>query len=124
MENFRKEYFTFEESPYNKGIYMIAPKHDLLSLKSTSGSYNIICARLMNLSYAQYLRMCRDILGAEIRGKGSLYPVAFFEKNNTTHQFLKILNLRAATALHRRAFPDLEQKIIELKGINLKNKGE
>ena len=54
------------------------------------------------LSYANYLRMCRDRYGADIIGKGSKYPVAFFEKNEKTNELVAILNSKAKEILKGR----------------------
>ena len=71
--------FSREESVSYPGKYIIRVDLDKFHLNYTEGSYNVICARLMGLTYAQYLRMCRDCFGAEIIGKGSMYPVAYFK---------------------------------------------
>lgn len=97
--------FNYEESPYNKGKYVITINHDMLPIKSTSGSFNVICARFMCLSYASYLRMCRDLFGATIVGKNSLYPVAYFDRNEGLMVLLKLLNKRAEFFLYRKDHP-------------------
>lgn len=86
-----KRYFISEESPYNPGKYIILPVHGNLPITHTEGSYAILAARLLNLSYPNYLRMCRDIYGAEIIGKGHLYPIAFF--NGETKELKELINL-------------------------------
>ena len=53
----------------------------------------------MGLSYANYLRMCRDRYGADIIGKGNKYPVAFFEKNKKADELVSILNSKAKEIL-------------------------
>lgn len=112
-----KKYFSYRESPYHPGLYSITPNFELLPLKHSRGSYNILCARLMNLSYAQYLRMCRDILGAEIIGKNRLYPVAYFKRSNLLIQFIKLLNARAELAMYEREHP---YNIVEKDGVLVK----
>ena len=92
-------YFKLEESPYNPGHYLIKPNFEKLPLHSTEGSYNVLAARVMNLSYAQYLRMCRDLYGAEIIGKGSNYPVPYFTPNSKLEGLIKELNTRAKMLL-------------------------
>ena len=79
--------------------FLICPNHDRLHLEHTNGSFNIICARVMGLSYANYLRMCRDRYGADIIGKGCKYPVAFFEKNKKEDELESILNSKAKEIL-------------------------
>ena len=101
--------FKVEESPYNPGKFYIAPIHENFHLTSAQGSFNIICARLMNLSYAQYLRFCRDICGAEIVGKNQLYPVAYFPRGNRVQALCRLLNSRANLVLWCREHPNWRQ---------------
>lgn len=101
--------FELEESPYNPGYYMIAVKHENFFLSKARGSYHIIQARLMNLSYAQYLRMCRDVCGATIKGKNSMYPVAYFKKGEAVDKLISLLNSRANLVLWEREHKDWEQ---------------
>ena len=107
--------FKYEESQYHPGKYIISPIYENLPLIKTDGSYSILPARLMNLTYAQYLRMCRDLLGAEIIGKNSLYPIALFKRDDTFIQFIKLLNARANLILFEREHPDNDKKREELE---------
>lgn len=101
--------FEYDESVTQPGKYIIRPIHDNFCLKHTEGSYNVICARVMGLSYAQYLRMCRDCFGAELVGKGSLYPIAYFKKTNELLALVEHLNARANLILWERDHPDFEE---------------
>lgn len=101
--------FEREESASYPGKYIIRPIHDNFHLDYTEGSFNIICARLMGLSYADYLRMCRDCFGAEIIGKGSLYPVAYFKFSKQLNDLIDGLNARANIVLWEREHPDFEE---------------
>ena len=101
------EYFTLEESPYRPGKYTIRINFDKFpSQLSTSGSFNLLPARLLNLSYAQYLRFCRDIVGGEIVGKKTVYPIAYFDKTMTTNAFIRLLNSRMNLVIWEREHPD------------------
>jgi len=95
----KREYFKYEESAYNPNKYIIKPVFENLPLESTEGSFGVLAARVMGLSYAQYLRMCRDICGAEIIGKKSYYPVAFFKKDKLLFMLVKVLNARMNSIL-------------------------
>ena len=86
------KYFFIEESPYKVGKYTINLDFDKFPSISTSGSYNILPARLMGLSYANYLRMCRDLFDADIIGKDSKYPVAYFTNREKLRELIKVLN--------------------------------
>lgn len=110
-----KKIFSVEESPYHPGKYIIRPKYEDFLLNSTEGSYNVICARLFNLSYIDYLRMCRDCFGAEIIGKNSLYPVAYFKRSNELTALVELLNARATSILWEREHPDYEEHKAYLK---------
>lgn len=101
------EYFVLEESPSRHGKYTIHLNFDKFpSQLSTSGSFNLLPARLLNLSYAQYLRFCRDIVGGEIAGKNTIYPIVYFNKTMTTNAFVRLLNSRMNLVVWEREHPD------------------
>lgn len=99
------KYFTYEESSSRPGKYVIKPDCDAFHLLPVKGSANVICARVMGLTYAQYLRFCRDICRAEIIGKGNTYPVAYFTKNEMLVALVRSLNLRARAIIWEREHP-------------------
>lgn len=118
-----KACFCVDESPVQVGKYMIVPKHENFFLGETSGSYNVICARLFELSYAQYLRMCRDVLGAEIIGRNSYYPVAYFSDKIMADRLCKLLNARANYVLWMREHKDdFEEKEKYVKAFEKRHK--
>ena len=110
--------FEREESVNYPGKYIIRPIHDNFHLDSTEGSFNLICARLMGLSYADYLRMCRDCFGAEIIGKGSMYPVAYFKFSEKLKDLVDGLNARANLVLWERENPEFEDHAAYVKEHN------
>ena len=97
-----KKYFYLEESPYYPGKYRVAMNFDILPGIRTIGSYNLLPARLLCLSYANYCRFCRDTLGAEIIGKGSMYPICYFKNTPEVQNLLQTLNTRANLILRER----------------------
>ena len=100
------KYVYYEETPYNKGKYIISLHHEQFpSADGTSGSYNVFLARLAGLSYADFLRMCRDEFGAEIIGKDKLYPVAYFNFGEGLSALTKWLDTRAKYILYRHNHP-------------------
>lgn len=115
-----RKVFYLDESPHNPGKYLIRVNVDLIPFTTTIGSLNLLAARLLNLSYAQYLRFCRDIVGAEIHGKNCYYPVAYFQRNVLSEQLVKLLNARTEFILwedehpnyqeHERALQDFDKK--------------
>ena len=110
--------FIRDESPYHPGKYVIRPVHDNFHLDSTEGSFNVICARLMGLGYADYLRMCRDCFGAEIIGKGSMYPIPVFKLTRQLTDLIDGLNARANFILWEREHPDFEEHAAYVKEHN------
>ena len=56
----------------------------------------------MGLTYAQYLRMCRDIYGAEIIGKNNQYPIPYFKSNSSVSDLVRTLNTRMNLLIQKR----------------------
>ena len=54
---------------YEDGTYMIVFIHDTFMGGYNGGSYSIIGARVLGLSYPNYLRYMRDTYDAEVRGR-------------------------------------------------------
>ncbi len=96
------KYFYLEESPYQPGKYRIAINFDTLPGIRTIGSYNLLPARLLGLSYADYLRYCRDVYKAEIIGKKNMYPVAYFKDNMAAGDLIRSLNNRMEQIIQKR----------------------
>ena len=121
-----QKYFYLEESPIYKNKYIIRLNHDkFLFPTGTSGSYNVFIARVLNLSYADYLRYSRDRLGAELIGKQSRYVMAYYDKNQTTEAFIKLLNKRMEYIMNEHNFPyEYKEENGEIKCIPFKNNNE
>ena len=58
------------------------------------GSYNVLPARILGISYAEFLRYARDKYGATIYGKGHKYPIVKFDNENDCNLLCKELLLR------------------------------
>lgn len=101
--------FYRDESATHPDKYMIRADLEKFHLNFTEGSYNVIGARLMGLTYANYLRMCRDIYGAEIVGKGDAYPYPVFKLSRGLEELIDQLNARANLVLWEREHPDFEE---------------
>lgn len=111
----KEKVFYRDESASHPGKYMIRADLDKFHLGYTEGSYNIIGARLMGLTYANYLRMCRDIYGAEIVGKGSNYPYPIFKFSKELVDLVDQLNARANLVLWEREHPNFEEHAAYVK---------
>lgn len=77
-----KNYFFWDESPYEQGKFLLKPDFDLLPLGVAKGSYHLLAARVAGLSYANYLRACRDKYGATLIGKNCVWVLPYFDKPN------------------------------------------
>lgn len=101
-----EKYFILDESPIYKEKYLIRLNHEKIPFEfSTNGSFSVLPARLLSLTYAQYLRYCRDKLNAELIGKGKRYVIPYFYKTEETKQLVKLLNTRLAFVINERKFP-------------------
>lgn len=114
----KEKIFYREESASHPGKYVIRADHEKFHLDYTDGSFNVIAARLMGLTYPNYLRMCRDCFGAEIVGKDSMYPVAYFKLSQSLVDLIDNLNARANLVLWEREHPDFEEHAAYVKEKN------
>lgn len=73
-----KNYFMIEENPIGRGFFLVWD-HNSNPRSIKSGSFGVIPARVLGISFAQYLRLCRDQFGATIIGKNSFYPTPFYK---------------------------------------------
>lgn len=96
--------FSLKESPFfaNKYVISVDYNEELFPNGGTSGSYNVLVARFLNLTYADYLRYARDQLGAELVGKGRLYVIPYFENTENVRTLIMLLNARARFVLKER----------------------
>lgn len=94
------DYFYLEESPLNPGKYTIRLDFSLLPIW-TSSSYNVLMARVMGLSWTEFLRYCRDEIGADVWGKGNLYPVPYFNNTPEVRILVITLNTRLSEIIER-----------------------
>ena len=88
-----KKVYFLDESAYHSGKYMIRRHSELLPDHTMRGSYHVLEARLMMLSYPQYLRLCRDVYGAELFGKKS-FVVPYFSDKKKAQPLIDELNKR------------------------------
>lgn len=98
-----KVYFKLEESPCNPGKHFVSLVHENLPLGPVYGSCNVLAAYVCGLSWVEYLRMCRDVYGAELIGKNEKYPVAYFTDVSKGKQLVSVLNEQVSTILKHKA---------------------
>lgn len=74
------KYYKVETSPIStKNEYVVMFKDNLFDIiPYIYGSAAVINARLLGLTYAQYLKWCRDVYNARLVGSKSLYVVPYY----------------------------------------------
>jgi hypothetical protein len=109
-----KAFFTLEPTEVVPGKYMIKPDYEVWGITHIEGSGNVLPARVMGLTYAQYLRFCRDLLNAELVGKYHKYPYPLFDNVLYVREFITLLNKRATLIKWEKDNPDWTEHAIEV----------
>ena len=94
--------FELEESGYQPNKYILRFHPDRFYCENTTGSFAVMAARVAGLPYGMYCRFCRDVLGAEVVGKGNTYPIVYFQNTNEVRKFINLLNERANKIIQNR----------------------
>ena len=81
----------FYVKPTTNGSYMVGIDCDVLYNHCSEGSYNIVGARVLGLSYPQYLRFLRDEFGAKLKGKVG-YSYAIWENEEDCKKAVNEIN--------------------------------
>lgn len=101
-----KDFFYIEKCDTFKQKYLIKVNREkLLFPNGTDGSYNVFIGRVLGLPYMDYLRYCRDRLGADIIGKTARYPTPYFDNTKELRQLVKLLNKRMEFVMNEHDFP-------------------
>lgn len=88
--------FYVEESMASKGAKRVAIHESVHKHINTPipGSYGILKARLFGLNYADFMRMMRDVYGADLHGKNGGYITCTFKNASDCKKVVDILNER------------------------------
>lgn len=97
--------FSLDMTPDETGL-VLRVDHSKFHCTYTEGSYTVLPARLLGISYADFLRLCRDEFDAEIFGRGTLYPVPYFRYTEKSKALVTLLNSIARQVLFARENPD------------------
>lgn len=115
-----EKYFYLDESPIYRDKHLIRVNVEKMFFPNgTRGSYNVLIARVLGLSYTDYLRYVRDKLGAELIGKNRRYVVPYFDLTPEVKMFINVLNKRMTLIMFNRDHPynlkeDENGKIIKI----------
>ena len=97
-----KRQFYLKRSTQNKRLYEIDFRGETYGISPQS--LQIFPARLLGLSYPQYLKTCIEDLNAEIVLKDTV-PIPIFEKNKLSELFTRILNARLGYIVFEKNHP-------------------
>ena len=84
--------FYVDDIPNESGFYMIRVDYTQLPLYYIQSSLNVLPARILGASYANYLRLCRDKYNAILLGKNCYYTVPIYKSKDDAAALCKILN--------------------------------
>ena len=85
------KYFYLEQKP-NSNLFLLTLNLDKVSYR-TSGSYNLLPARLLHMDYGEWLEFCKKSLGATVnRSKGAKYASVYFQNNAPTRKLVSVLD--------------------------------
>lgn len=87
-----KTYFEYRESVSNPSLYTISIHEFHERLAYSAGSFCVFAARVLGLTFPEYLRMCRDVYGATLVGKNTKYPLALFKDEASAAKLVQLLN--------------------------------
>ena len=96
-------YFKFRETvDRSPDRVIIVPNYDRSSFTvENGGSFAVAPARVLGLSYPEYLRFLRESFPEQvsIEGKGSYYPIAYWRKGKELYTFIDLLNAKMRLAV-------------------------
>ena len=91
-----KKFFNVVE--HDKTFWILLTDRDKLPFKIARGSFAVFGARVMGISYADYLRVARDTYGATLKGITG-WIVFFFTDKKDAQRMCDDLNLRLHSIL-------------------------
>lgn len=98
----KREYFTFRETTTPNEFIIVPKDYEAFPFNiKNGGSYSLAPARVLGLSPANYLRFLLNMFPDDVvvRGKGSLYMVAYWKKDKALYTFIRMLNAKISLAL-------------------------
>lgn len=97
-----KRQFYLKRSNLIQRLYEIGYRGDSYGISSQS--INFLPARLMALTYPQYLQTCVEDFDASIVINNSI-PIPLFKKTKTLELFIKVLNARLGYIVFEKEHP-------------------
>ena len=92
-----KQYFYLERIPKTEK-YRIKCNKEYLGLDNLV-NLEALPARLLGMSYCEWLNWCKELFSSEILGTNTLYPYPVFYRDELARRLIKILNYRLTLVL-------------------------
>lgn len=92
--NHRERPFYLLERPNAPGSYIISNHFDeIQGAPLCPGSYQVLEAELMGMSFEEFVKFCQECLGAKhVVLYGSRYGSLYFSKTDNVEKFVEIMN--------------------------------
>ncbi len=100
------KHLYIDENPFCKGTYLLFFKTNEFGWGKLPGHMGVLGARLLQISYPDYLRYCRDYYGAKIMGKKDLVPYLIFTDKKLVEKLGRILDSRLDIILNQNIVPE------------------
>lgn len=87
--------FFLDEIPWQPDRYIISNHFDEIETPMIHTSYQLLQARLVNMTYKEYMEFCRDSLGAEVmKQPNQRWAAIHFKDTPDVRKFVGILNTK------------------------------
>lgn len=99
----RKVYFTYTPTKDERCLIVPFDYENFPFSVEGGGSYNVAPARVLGLSYADYLRFLRDSFPEQVilEGKGGYYVKPFWKFSPEMIKFIDLLNVKMNSEVDR-----------------------
>lgn len=85
--------FFLDQIPWSEDEYIISNHFDEIEMPMIKTSYQLLQARLVDMTYKEYIDFCRDSLGAKVMKKpNQKWTSIYFEDTAKVRKFIEILN--------------------------------
>lgn len=108
----KKKWFTWRETEVDNcftRLIIVPLDYDAFPMNiKNGGSYNVAPARVLGLTYAEYLRFAREMFPevVTIEGKGNYFPLLYWKRGAELNLFIKLLDARLNLALTEMDYDD------------------
>ena len=85
--------FFLDQVPWSEDEYIISNHFDEIKMPMIKTSYQLLQARLVDMTYKEYIDFCRDSLGAKVMKKpNQKWASIYFKDVAEVRKFIEILN--------------------------------